>query len=219
MSQLYNDSHRALQDEFGTRKLADRAEEAIYSEVMDERAQGYIGSRDYFFLATTDPDGQPSVSYKGGFPGFISIVDERTLVFPNYDGNGMFLSLGNIERTAKVGMLFMDFEKPSRMRVRGEASLLRDGPLVAQYEGATAAIRVEVTGVWLNCPRYVHKHHRVSTSRYVPEAGKEAPLAGWKRIASNQDAITPEDAEKARKEGLISEEQWGAMVAEGHPEA
>lgn len=219
MSQLYKGNHRALQEEFGTAQLADHAEKAIYSDVMDERAQGYIGSRDFFFLATTDGDGQPTVSYKGGFPGFVSIVDDRTIVFPNYDGNGMFLSLGNIEETAKVGMLFMDFEKPSRMRLKGEASLVRSGPLVEQYEGAKAAVQVDVTGVWLNCPRYVHRYERVSASRYVPEAGKATPLAGWKRIASNQEVLTDADAEQARKEGLISEEEWGSMVAQGHPEA
>jgi hypothetical protein len=79
------------------------------------------------------------------------------LVFPSYDGNGMFMSLGNIEARTKVGLLFIDFVKPRRLRVRGEARILRDGPMLKSYPGAKAAVEVTIERVWQNCPRYVHR--------------------------------------------------------------
>ena len=219
MSQLYKDNHRALQDEFGTRALADRVEEAIFATEFDDASRAYIGAVDFFFLATVDGEGQPTVSYKGGFLGFVKITGPSTLVFPNYDGNGMFLSMGNLAGTRKIAMLFIDFVKPSRMRLKGEASILRDSPLLAEYPEANFLVQVEVTGIWANCPRYVHRYERVESSRYVPEAGKQTPLAGWKRRADVQDVLRPEDAARAKEEGLLTGDEYTERMATGHPEA
>ena len=65
-----------------------------------------------FFLATADEHGMPQCSYKGGDPGFVRVVDEHTLAFPSYDGNGMYLSLGNLLVNPQVGILFIDFAQP-----------------------------------------------------------------------------------------------------------
>ena len=218
MSELYDDSHRALQDEFGTRALADRAEGDLFRTEFDDASRGFIGAQDMFFLATVDAAGQPTVSYKGGFPGFVKIVDERTLVFPNYDGNGMFLSMGNLSRTHKVGLLFISFETPMRFRVKGEASIVRDGPLLAEFPEATFLVRVAVTGIWFNCPRYIHRYKRIASSRYVPEKGKQTPLAGWKRIEGIQEVLPAEATERARAEGTIGMDEWFAKVVTGDPE-
>jgi predicted pyridoxine 5'-phosphate oxidase superfamily flavin-nucleotide-binding protein len=219
MSNLYTDSHRVFQDECGTRALADHEEQAIFHTALDPGAQAFIGAQDMFFLATVDAAGQPSVSYKGGPAGFVRVVDESTLVFPCYDGNGMFLSMGNIAETAKVGMLFISFEKPMRFRVKGEASIVRGDPLQAEYPDAQFMVRVAVTGVWFNCPRYIHRYQRVATSRYVPEEGKQRPLAGWQRIDNIQHMLPPDVAERARAEGLHSEEEWLGQVMAGDPSA
>jgi len=219
MSSLYKDNHRALQDEFGTRALADRAESNIFKTELDDGAKGFIGSQDMFFLASVDADGQPTVSYKGGPPGFVKIVDDKTLVFPNYDGNGMFLSMGNVAETHKIGMLFITFETPMRFRLSGNASILRDSPLLAEYHEAKFLVQVDVTGVWFNCPRYIHRYQRVESSRYVPEKGKETPLAGWKKLDSVQDVLPADVAERAKAEGIITDEEWFGQVVTGHPEA
>jgi predicted pyridoxine 5'-phosphate oxidase superfamily flavin-nucleotide-binding protein len=131
MSRLYGEQHRALQDVFGTRKLADRIEQLACRTEFDEESKGFIEARDMFFLATIDHQRQPTVSYKGGDPGFVKIVDNKTLVFPSYDGNGMFLSMGNLAQHAQVGMLFISFERPHRLRVQGTASASRDDPMMA----------------------------------------------------------------------------------------
>ena len=93
MAGLYHEGNRRLQDSFDTRRLADRLEEVKVRDLIDDGDRAFIESLDMFFLATADAEGRPTCSYKGGDPGFVRVLDERTLAFPGYDGNGMFLSL------------------------------------------------------------------------------------------------------------------------------
>jgi len=102
----------------------------------------------------------PTVSYKGGPTGFVKVLDDSTLVFPGFDGNGMFYSVGNIEAQHKVGMLFIDFETPHRVRVQGTAELVRHHELMAEYTEAKYLIMIKVTKIWVNCPRYIHKYKK-----------------------------------------------------------
>src|SRR3990170_209891 len=127
---FYHDDSRSLQDRFDTRRLADRIEERLVSDTIDDGDRAFIESVDMFFLATTDPEGRPTCSYKGGEPGFVRVLDERTLAFPSYDGNGMFLSLGNVAATGHVGLLFLDLERGHRMRLEGTATVDPDDPLI-----------------------------------------------------------------------------------------
>jgi uncharacterized protein len=219
MSRLFDQSHRALQDDFGTRALADRIEALACRTEFDPDSQGFIESMDMFFLATVDERGRPTVSYKGGAPGFVRILDPQTLVFPSYDGNGMFLSLGNIDARHEVGMLFISFLSPHRIRVQGHASIERDADLLAGFPGAELLVRVQLSELWQNCPRYIHRYEQVGRSRYVPKAECETPLAQWKRIDLVQDVIVPADAERAQAAGTISIESWIEQVKSGDPEA
>src|SRR5205085_3241580 len=119
MSLIYSPASRALQDAFDTRRLADRLAEVKVHDRFTADDRSFIESRDMFFLASVDATGQPTCSYKGGDPGFVTVVDETTLAFPNYDGNGMYLSMGNVAETHAVGILFIDFENRRRLRVEG----------------------------------------------------------------------------------------------------
>jgi uncharacterized protein len=216
MTRLFGDTHRALQDQFDTRRLADRVETITLTPELDERASGFIGSRDMFFLSTINEHGQPTVSYKGGEAGFVRVLDAKTIVFPSYDGNGMFLSMGNIVKTSLVGLLFIDFETPHRVRVQGQATVSATDPLLADYKDAELIVRVAVTEAWFNCPRYIHKYKKVEQSRYAPQAACETPLAEWKRIDMMQDVLPFKDVGKAKQAGgLMSIDQWAANVAEG----
>ena len=216
MSRLFQDNHRALQDQFDTRGIADRIEMIAAKTELDEQATGFINSRDMFFLSTINAVGQPTVSYKGGEPGFVRVLDPKTIVFPSYDGNGMFLSMGNIALTSLVGLLFIDFETPHRMRVQGQATVSATDPLLTSFKDAELIVRVAVTDVWVNCPRYVHPHKKVSQSRYAPTAACETPLAEWKRIDMIQDALPAKDVGRAEKAGgLITIDQWVANVGHG----
>jgi hypothetical protein len=193
---FYGDEQRALQQRFQTGRMADLLEQVIVHPEIEEAERAFIEARDMFFLATVDGSGQPTCSYKGGDPGFVKVVDPATLAFPSYDGNGMFLSMGNIRATARVGLLFIDFETPHRLRVQGTAAVREADPLLAAYPGADLVVRVAVSQVFVNCSRYVHRYQRVKASRYVPRAGCETPFAEWKRIDVVQEALPSRDAGK-----------------------
>src|SRR5688572_23854816 len=124
--ELYHDGSRELQDRFETRKLADRMVETITRVVFTDADRSFIESRPLFFLATADGEGRPDCSYKGGRPGFVRVVGPGELAFPSYDGNGMFKSLGNILVNPHVGLLFIDFETPKRLRLNGRATVSQD---------------------------------------------------------------------------------------------
>ena len=201
MPDRYHEGNRQLQDRFDTRRLADRIEERIRRDRLDEDDRTFIEARDMFFLATADEHGQPQCSYKGGDPGFVRVVDEHTLAFPSYDGNGMYLSLGNVLRNPQVGLLFVDFASPKRLRVNGEASINEDDPLLAGFTGAQLVVRVRARDVLPNCPRYVHRMELVERSRFVPHEECETPIPDWKRREWSHDVL-PED-DPARGEGLL----------------
>lgn len=215
MASLYSTEHRDLQTEFGTTKLADLLDQNWVHELISDEERKFIQLRDMFFLSTVDPGGNPTVSYKGGPTGFVKVIDERTLVFPGYDGNGMFYSVGNIVGQARVGLLFIDFEKPHRVRVQGTAVLERDGPLMDEYAEAKYLVRVSVSKIWVNCPRYIHRYQKVEQSKYVPEPCRTTPLASWKRLDMVQDVLPPEEQSLAQKEGLLNLEQYEDKVARG----
>lgn len=216
MSEIYGDRHRALQDSFDTRRLADRVNDLIVvNEIADEHA-GFIASRDMFFLSTIDHRGYPTCSHKGGYPGFVKVVDKNTLAFPSFDGNGMYLSMGNISGNSKIGMLFIDFETPHRVRVHGNASVRRDDPLLGEFPGAEMVVRVTIEEIFINCPRYIHRYQRVASSQYVPQADCQAPTPQWKRIDAVQDVLPEHDREAAAKlGGTITPEEYGALVMKG----
>ena len=216
MPAFYSDEQRALQEQFQTGKMADLLEHVIVHPEVQEAEREFIESRDMFFLATVDGTGQPTCSYKGGDPGFVKVVDPGTIAFPSYDGNGMFLSMGNIRATARVGLLFIDLETPHRLRVQGTASVGERDPLLAAYTGADLVVRIAVDRIFVNCSRYVHRYQRLESSRYVPRAHCETPFAEWKRIDLVQDALSPRDAGKtAAAGGTITEDEYEAKLAAG----
>jgi predicted pyridoxine 5'-phosphate oxidase superfamily flavin-nucleotide-binding protein len=141
------------------------------------------------------------VSYKGGEKGLVKVVDANTLAFPSYDGNGMYLSAGNMTINNKVGMLFIDFENPHRLRIYGEASVSNNDPLLSEYNDAQLIIRINITEMWINCPRYIHKYQRVETSKYVPQKDTEAPLPEWKKLDLFQEMLPSKDQGKAEEQG------------------
>jgi len=185
----YNEGARHWQDRFDSRRLADRLAEALSRQALTEEDRAFIARQPLFFLATADDQGQPDVSYKGGAPGFVQVLDERTLAFPSFDGNGQFRSLGNISLNERVALLFIDFEQPQRLRVLGRAGAAVDDELLPRWPGAQAVVRVAVELVFPNCPRYIHRAQRQEISPYVPCAGVTTPEPAWKRMALFADVL------------------------------
>jgi len=198
----YTQGARALQDRHDTRRLADRLDERFVAEpALTPERRAFIERQPLFFLATADAAGRPQCSYKGGDPGFVRVLSDTELCFPNYDGNGMYLSMGNLAENPHVGLLFVDFSgrPPSRLRVNGRAAVALDDPLTAMYPGAQFVVRVVVDAVFPNCPRYVHRMELVEPSRFVPDGDGAAPVPEWKRADWACDVLPAGDPAQPEK--------------------
>ncbi|WP_413876373.1 pyridoxamine 5'-phosphate oxidase family protein [Albidovulum sp.] len=189
-SLLYHQGNRRLQDQFASRRLADRLEQVILRAAFTDADRAFIESAEYFFLATADRDGRPDCSFKGGPPGFVRVAGPDQLAFPDYDGNGMFKSLGNIAVNPAVGLLFIAMgERPARLRVNGTASVARDDPLLAGFAGAQLIVRVRARAVFPNCPRYIPAAG--APSPYIPKAAEPPVEPAWKGYEDFRDVVPP----------------------------
>lgn len=193
MSKLFGESHRQLQRQFDTERLADRIEQKLFRESITSDDRAFIEKMDMFFLATADVAGRPNCSYKGGDPGFVRVADEHTLVFPNYDGNGMYISMGNAAENPHVGLLFIDFENQKRLRVNGVAQIRPADSVDPPYPEAQFVVKVSVRQVFPNCPRYIHKMQRIEPSRFVPRQAVRTPVPGWKSMDWARDVLPAGD--------------------------
>jgi hypothetical protein len=194
---LYHDGMRELQAEFDSVRIADRLKQVTVRDHFTDANKALIEKAAFFFLATADAQGQPDCSHKGGMPGFVRVLDEHTLAFPDYDGNGMFRSLGNLRVNPRVGLLFIDFEQPGRLRVNGTATVHRDDPLLKAFAGAQLLVRVHAERIFPNCPRNIHTLKLMAYSEYAPRAGHESPVPAWKTFLEFRDAL-PKPADKPR---------------------
>jgi predicted pyridoxine 5'-phosphate oxidase superfamily flavin-nucleotide-binding protein len=201
-SRLYHEGSRQLQDRFDTRRIADRLERVdLHTEFTDAEREMVEGAS-MFFMATVDADGFPDVSYKGGVPGFVRVVGPSTLAFPNYDGNGMYKSLGNALVHRKVGLVFIRWvERPKKLRNQGRATLHFEDPLMDELPGAQLIVRVEAERIFDNCPRYLHRMVLEEYSRYAPRSDHEPPIPDWKRNPTYRDALPARDLAALAAEG------------------
>jgi predicted pyridoxine 5'-phosphate oxidase superfamily flavin-nucleotide-binding protein len=190
---MYHEGMRRLQEARDTRRLADRLEEKIVHATFSEDDREFIQRCAMVFVATADARGNPDCSYKGGLPGFVRILDDHTLAFPDYDGNGMYRSWGNILVNPHIGLLFIDFEDPSRLRVNGTAHVSDDDPLRAEYPGSVFIIRVTAERIFPACPRYIHKMQLVELSTYAPRPDYTPPVPAWKTFDAFRDALPARD--------------------------
>jgi uncharacterized protein len=190
VADTYHTGHRTFQDRFDSRRIADRLDERfVQRRYIDDGDRAFIERADMFFIATADAEGHPQCSYKGGDPGFVRVLDETTIAFPAWDGNGMFLTLGNTLVNPHVGLLFIDFERGKRVRLNGIATIDDNDPLLAEYPEAQLIVRVRATEVFPNCPRYIHRYQLVERSRFVPRTDCETPVPDWKRSDWARDVL------------------------------
>lgn len=216
MSKLYSKAHRALQEKFDATRMADLMENGLLHREFAPEEKAFLESRDMFFLSTVDGAGRPTVSYKGGPIGFVKVTGPSQIIFPCYDGNSMYYSMGNLMAAPRVGLLFIDFETPHRLRVHGAAEIHFEHELLQDYAEAQFLVSIEVDEIWMNCPRYIPTYQKVAASKYVPQPGRETPAPAWKRIDFVQDALPAKDQGKADANGgLIGAEDYFALLAKG----
>jgi predicted pyridoxine 5'-phosphate oxidase superfamily flavin-nucleotide-binding protein len=192
MSIMFHEGNRRLQDEFDSRRISDRLEEKLTRTVFSDDDKAYIESCPYFFIATADAEGRPDCSFKGGAPGFVRVTGASELAFPDYDGNGMFKSLGNLLVNPHVGLLFIAMhDRPRRLRVNGSARISRDDPLLAATVGAQLIVRVAARAIFPNCPRYIPTMQLVESSKYIPQRGRQPIEPAWKSFDEFKDCVHP----------------------------
>jgi predicted pyridoxine 5'-phosphate oxidase superfamily flavin-nucleotide-binding protein len=192
---MYNQGSRELQDRFASRALADRLDEKLRRERFNDADAAFVGESPFFFLATADADGRPDCSFKGGLPGFAQVAAPDLLIFPDYDGNGMFRSLGNILVNPHVGLLFLRIgEKPGRLRINGTAEVVFDDARLAEFAGAQALVRVTPTDIFPNCPRYIPRLELVEPSIYAPRPATPPVEPAWKGFDAFKDVVPPRRA-------------------------
>ena len=189
MTVLYHEGNRRFQDQFDSRRIADRLEQVTSRTAFTDEDKAFIESRILFFLATADAEGRPTCNLKGGAPSFVRVVAPDELVFPDYDGNGMILNIGIISVNANVGLLFIDFEKPRWLRVNGVASVSRNYPLLELTVGSLLLVRVKAHTIFPNCPRYIPKMQLIEPSSYTPRDGIDPPEPGWQSFPDFKDAV------------------------------
>jgi predicted pyridoxine 5'-phosphate oxidase superfamily flavin-nucleotide-binding protein len=189
----YHDGQRRLQEAFETRRIADRLDEVTYARQLSDGQRAWIEASEMFFLATVGPDGHPDCSFKGGRAGFVRVLSPTELAWPDYDGNGQFRSLGNLLVSPPAGLLFVDWQRPARLRVNGTASIAQDDPLRSSWDGAQQVVRLAIEQVFPNCPRYLPRMQMVEASPYAPAAGHQPPRPGWKDDPRFKDALPERD--------------------------
>lgn len=177
---FYGQGPRRVQELLGTRRLADHIAERYVADRLDDAAAGIVEAADCFYLATANAAGAPDCSYKGGLPGFLKILAPDRLMFPSYDGNGMFRSLGNILENPRVGILIIDYGKPIKLRINGEAQVSQNPEQLQVFPEADAVVHIRTTEVFENCPRYLHEIGQRRHSDYVPRPGHVPPDPEWK---------------------------------------
>ncbi|MBC7930943.1 MAG: pyridoxamine 5'-phosphate oxidase family protein [Rubrivivax sp.] len=114
---------------------------------LDEEQRLLISSADTFFIASYHPEGGADASHRGGRPGFVSVADERKLLWPDYPGNQMFQTLGNIESNPRAGLLFIDFERGGTLQLSGKARVIWDEDAKNRVAGAERVVEFEVERV------------------------------------------------------------------------
>ena len=196
MDPMYHDGMRRLQDARDTRRLADRLEQVTVRTAFNDEDRALIQRCPMFFVATADADGRPDCSYKGGLPGFVHVLDDRTLGIPDYDGNGMYRTWGNVLVNPHVGLLFLDFENPKRLRVNGTARIEEDDPLREKCPGSVFIIRFTANRIFPNCPRYIHKMQLLEHSQYAPRPDYIPPVPAWKTFEEFRDSLPAGDRQE-----------------------
>lgn len=188
---FYHDGARALQDQFESRRIADKLKD-LKRTVFTEDDKAFVESAIYFFLATADGEGRPDCSFKGGPAGFVRVTGPSELAFPDYDGNGMFRSLGNVGVNPNVGLLFIALHgQPRRLRVNGVARIDRDDPLMGRTVGAQMMVRVAASAIFPNCPRYIPTMQLADMSPYTPQPGCDPVEPAWKGFDVFKDDVHP----------------------------
>ncbi len=154
---------KRIQETKGSRKGYARMEEkAGWQDTVTEELAQFIGERDSFYLGTANADGQPYIQHRGGKPGFLKVIDDKTLAFADFRGNRQYISAGNLEDNDKAYLFLMDYPNRRRIKIWGHARVVDDDADLlarltdADYDGVPEqAVVFEITAWDVNCPQHI----------------------------------------------------------------
>lgn len=194
---FFHEGMRALQDRFDGRRVADAIEAHRKHHTFNEDDLQLIATSPFFFIATAWGE-YTDCSMKSGDPGFVRVMGPNVLEYPEYDGNSMYRTLGNISRNPRVGLLFVRFDgQTRRMRINGHATLHDDAQTLSMHHGAKLVVRIDCE-IFPNCPRYVPDLIGGTASPHVPRAGQGTPPAPeWKHRDYLRTILPAEDPHRA----------------------
>ena len=190
---------KAMQERFGSRAAyAKRDRNRGWRSTVTAELAGFIAERDSFYLATASAAGQPYIQHRGGPPGFLKVLDERTLAFADFGGNKQYITIGNLSENDKAYLFLMDFARQARVKIWCRARVAEDAPLLERlvmpgYDAkAERAIVFEIAAWDMNCRQHITR--RFSEADILP---------AFQRMQARIDAL---EAEVARLRAQSSAE-------------
>jgi len=165
MNRLFTDSVKAVQTEFGTREIQSRHDGLeLTRDQLTQAEATFIASRDGFYMATVNEEGWPYVQFRGGQPGFLKVLDERTLGYADFQGNRQLISMGNLRHNERASLFLMDYPSQTRLKIMVEAQVLNaserpDLLPILEDPGYNAPIErfviLHVIAHDWNCPKHI----------------------------------------------------------------
>lgn len=156
---------KSIQTTKGSRASYARMEEGgSWETKVTPELEAFLADLDMFYLGTANGEGQPYIQYRGGSPGFLKKVDEKTLGFADFGGNRQYITLGNLSDNPKAFIFLMDFSRSRRIKLWGRARVVESDPQLLEklrdpsYPGKVErAILFEMEAWDVNCPQHIHK--------------------------------------------------------------
>ncbi|WP_165075530.1 pyridoxamine 5'-phosphate oxidase family protein [Paludisphaera rhizosphaerae] len=156
---------KAIQERKGSRRGYARMEQNKgWETTISEGLEGFLAGLDMFYLGTASADGQPYIQYRGGPPGFLKVLDEKTLAFADFGGNRQYITLGNLAENPRAFIFLMDYVERRRVKVWGTARVVEDDQALLDrlrdpsYSGVVERAIVFTVEAWdVNCPQHIHQ--------------------------------------------------------------
>jgi uncharacterized protein len=172
-----SEGEHELQQRYGTQDRADRFYEQQVLDYLNENMRDFVARQEMLFVATADKSGECDNTFRAGPPGFIQVLDKRNLAYPEYRGNGVMASLGNISENANVGLLMVDFFKDViGLHVNGSARIVEDPEMRRAHPDIAIDpapgrrperwVQVSVHEAYIHCSKHIPRLARVPRVRH-----------------------------------------------------
>ncbi|NQV25845.1 MAG: pyridoxamine 5'-phosphate oxidase family protein [Rhodopirellula sp.] len=202
---------KVIQKQKGSRAAYSRVEQGReWSTTVTPELREYLSSLDMFYLGTANASGQPYIQYRGGAPGFLKVMDERTLGFADFSGNRQYITLGNLSENPRAFIFLMDYVNGRRIKLWGTARVVENDPdlndrlLDCEYGGNVERAIVFSIEAWdANCPQHIHKRFAQSVvapiieklQMQVRELQAEIVQARRTQTVSSSGSVAPEESQ------------------------